>query len=104
MTKQVIGFTLTAKCISNEGYEMEFVVGDSYRARIVQFGALSVIGRDNESYIYPAKLFEVRNEAGEVLKRNADRTWTTVKEGRNDESAEKHESNNDRTTSRPVDK
>ena len=76
--KQRNGFTLTAKCINNEGYEMEFVVGDSYQACIAQMGALGVIGRDNEAYIYPAKLFDVRNEAGEVLKRNADRTWTTV--------------------------
>lgn len=81
MRKRRIDFTLTAKCINNKGYEMEFVVGDSYKARIVQFGALSVIGRDNESYIYPAELFEVRrNSDGNLLKWNGDGTWTTVKE------------------------
>ena len=81
MRKRRIDFTLTAKCINNKGYEMEFVVGDSYKARIVQFGSLSVIGRDNESYIYPAELFEVRrNSDGNLLKWNGDGTWMTVKE------------------------
>lgn len=78
MKKKAIAFTLTAKCINNKEYEMEFVVGDSYKARIVQFGALSVIGRDNESYIYPSNLFEVRDADGNLLKRNEDGTWTTV--------------------------
>lgn len=81
MQKRVIGFTLTAKCIHNEGYGMEFVIGDCYKARIGQFGALSVIGRDKESYIYPPELFEVRDSDGNLLKWNGDGTWTTIKEG-----------------------
>jgi hypothetical protein len=75
MKKQAIGFTLTAKCISNENYKADFVVGDSYRARIAQFGALSVIGLDNESYIYPAEMFEVRDADGNLLTQDADGTW-----------------------------
>lgn len=78
MKKQAIGFTLAAKCINNKDFEFEFVVGEVYKARIVQFGALSVIGRDKESYIYPSNLFEVRDAGGNLLKRNADGTWTTV--------------------------
>ncbi len=61
MRKRRIGFTLTAKCINNKGYEMEFVVGDSYQACIGQMNVLGVIGRDNEAYVYPSKLFEVRD-------------------------------------------
>ncbi len=80
MRKRRIGFTLTAKCINNKGYEMEFVVGDSYQACIGQMNVLGVIGRDNEAYVYPSKLFEVRDVAGNLLKRNEDGTWTTVKE------------------------
>ena len=76
--RQRNGFTLTAKFINNKGYEMEFVVGDSYQACIGQMGALGVIGRDDESYIYPPELFEVRNSDGNLLKWNGDGTWTTV--------------------------
>ena len=76
--KKTVGFTLTAKCINNKGYEVEFDVGSTYKARISQFGMLSVIGCDNDSYIYPSELFEVRDTDGNLLKRNKDGTWETV--------------------------
>ena len=55
------------------------MVGDSYKARISQFGALSVIGCDKESYLYPSKLFEIRGAEGHLLKHSKDgtkRIWT----------------------------
>ncbi len=76
--KYTVGSTLTAKCINNKGYEVEFDVGDSYKAHVSQFGMLAVIGWDNESYIYPSELFEVRDADGNLLKRNKDGTWTAV--------------------------
>lgn len=60
--KLSIGSTLTVKCINNKGYELEFDVGETYEAHIVQYGALGVIGKDNEPYIYPPKLFEFVKE------------------------------------------